>query len=268
MYLRSLDRRALTLVEMLVAMAVLGILAVGLGAMVTTIHQSNDFVRREGEALQHARIAMERIKRTCQSAHATADYPGFWTVATTSGSYSFPDALVVWSPASGAAANAAGPPLLSELVIFTFDASSPEKLIEISARSASGTAPAINQSVAWLLLVAVAKASSAVEKIELTDLLRVADAGSGGADWRGVIRFETRYHPTEAERTAHLTGSRDWEDLTWPLGNYGSDYGVRQSWCAMELQLVPRGMTRRGSDAEAHTQAYFGSATRNYTLTP
>ena len=261
-------RHALTLAEMLVAMAVLGIMVAGLGTMVTTVHESNDFVRREGNALQHARIAIERIERTCRSASATADYPGFWVVSTTIGSYSFPDALVVWRPESGEPANADGPPLLSELVVYTFDADAPETLVEITAPSAVGNAPAISDTSSWLTLIDTAKASDAVEKIELTNLLRVANAGVGDADWRGVVRFDIRYHPTTDQWTSYQTGALAWDELTWPLDRYGSDYGVRQSWCAMELQLVPDGETRRGAESEENAIAFFGSATLNYTLEP
>ena len=260
--------RGLTLAEMLVAMAVLGILVAGLGSMVTTVHESNDFVQREGNALQHARVAIERMERTCRGAYATADYPGFWVVSQTSGSYSFPDALVVWNPEGGEPANADGPPLLSELVVYTFDAENPETLVEITAPSAVGNAPAISNTTLWQTIIALAKASDAVEKIELTDLLRVANAGVGDADWRGVIRFDIRYHPTINEWTSYQASSITWDEMTWPLDRYGNDYGVRQSWCAIELQLVPDGETRRGAESEENAIAFFGSATLNTTLEP
>ena len=268
MFLLHRKRRGLTLVEMLVAMAVMGILVVGLGGMVTTIHQSNEFVRTQGEAVQHARVAVERIERTCRGATATSDHPGFWIVSESFGAYSFPDALVVWSPNGGTPTNPDGPPLLSELVFYTFGADSPESLFEISAPSAVGNAPAISDTSAWLSLINTVRSSDVVTKIELTDLLRVADAGDSGSEWRGVLRFDARYHPTTAELASYEGGATNWEDLTWPLGIYGADFGVRQSWCAMELQLVPRGETRRGAESEAHALAFFGSASLNHTLEP
>ena len=261
-------RNGLTLVEMLVAMAVMGILIVGLSGMVTTIHQSNEFVRTQGEALQHARVSIERIERICRGATATRDYPGFWVVSETFGAYSFPDALVVWSPESGTPANLDGPPLLSELVVYTYDDASPESLIEVTARSAVGDAPALSETSVWQSLINVARTSDVVTKIELTDLLRVADAGVSGSEWRGVLRFETRHHPTATELASYEAGSANWEDLTWPLDIYGADFGVRQSWCAMEIQLVPRGETRRGEESETHALAFFGSASLSHTLEP
>jgi len=262
----STERAGLTLVEMLVAMAVLGILALGLGSMAATVHQTNDFVRRQNEALQHARIACQRIEDACRQATATAEYPGFWPVSTEIGGYSFPDALVVWRPNGGAPANDDGPPLYRELIVYTFDPAVPNELIEMTVRGAAGTAPLPTDNAAWGSAIDAMHASNGVEKVRLTDLLRIGNAGDDESNWRGAIRFHTRYHPTMAQWNGFQTGAIGVDDMTWPLGLHDSRSGVRQSWCAIELQVVPRGEARRGAEAEENALGFFGSAELLYAL--
>jgi hypothetical protein len=181
------------------------------------------------------------------------------------GSYAFPDTLIVWTPA-GAPANANGPPLVRELTIFTFDPSHPERLLEITVPGDNRAAPSMTNASAWVGLLTSIHASSSAQRVQLTDLLRTGNSSSNGSNVRGVIRFETRYLPTLTEWASYQSGSTAWADLSWPLNLYGSQYGMRQAWCRMELQLVPRGQTREGTDAAANAIPVFGSATLLSTL--
>ena len=266
MFHRRRNRTGVSLVEMLLAIAVLGIMAMSLSALATIVHTSNDFAQTRGEAIQHARVACERIERALSSAYATADYPGFAAVATTSGGHSYPDLLIVWRPV-GAPANAAGPPLMRELVFFTFAPSEPHKLLEITLPNDNRPAPAASNLVQWAIELASLHTRNDAVKVQLSDLLRTGDAGSTGTQMRGVVRFETRLRPSAAEWTEYQNGSRDWDELSWAQSIYGSDTGLRQAWCSYELQFVPRGKTRSGSESAALALPAFGSAAIYYTLT-
>jgi prepilin-type N-terminal cleavage/methylation domain-containing protein len=258
-------RAGVTLVEMLLALAVLGIMALSLGALASTVHSSNNYSQTRGEAIQHARVACERIERALHAAYATADYPGFAAVATTVGSYSYPDLLIVWRP-DGAPANAAGPPLMKELVFFTFDPSAPQRLLEITRPTDSRAAPAPTNLTQWAIEIANLHTSNSSVKVQLTDLLRTGDAGSAGTQMRGAIRFETRLRPSAAEWASFQSGTLNWADLSWAQSVYSADTGLRQAWCSYELQLVPRDKARSGADSAAHALPAFGSGAIYYTL--
>lgn len=255
-----------SLVELLVALAVMGIVAVSLSALAVAVQMSSEYASGHGEAVQHARVAIERIKRTASDATATPDYPAFWVHSTTIDGYAFPDALIVWRPPSGTPSNSGGPPLFSELVIYTFDPGAPRRLLEITMPQDNRAAPLPTNSSQWTLELAAIHAGDTATRTQLTDLLRVGSAGSGDDDLRGVVRFLTRYHPTAAEWSDYQAGSLNWEEMTWPQNLYGAHLGVRHSWCHFELQLVPRGLTRRGAEAAEHAIVFFGSAVSYNTL--
>ncbi len=265
MFHRRRSPRGVSLVEMLLAIAVLGIIALSLSALATTVNTSNDYSQSRGEAIQHARVACERIERAMHSAHATADYPGFAAVATTINGQSYPDLLIVWRP-DGAPANVNGPPLMRELVFFTFDPSAPNRLLEITLPHDNHSAPAMTNVTQWAMELASIHTSSSAVKTQLTDLLRTGDAGATGTQMRGVVRFETRLRPSASEWTSYKSNTLAWNDLSWAQSIYGSDTGLRQAWCSFELQLVPRGKTRSGSEAAALALPAFGSAAIYYTL--
>lgn len=267
MYHHRLKRCGVSLVEMLLAMAVLGIMALALSALATTVHSTSGYVQHRGEAIQHARVACERIDRAIASAHATANYPGAWVIATLIGTTRYPDALVVWRP-TGAATNAAGPPLMRELVWFTFDPSAPHKLLEITCPADNRSAPALTSAASWATELAAIHTASDSVKVQLTDLLRTGDAGTSGAQMRGVIRFETRLRPSAAEWSSYQGGSLAWNQLSWAQDIYSADSGLRQTWCRYELQLVPRDQPRSGGDTAALALPALGSAAIYYSLTP
>ena len=199
-------------------------------------------------------------------AHASPDFPGFWTVASSAGSYTFPDALVVWTSSSPQSVD--GPPRMQELTVFTFDPDAPNRLLEITSPGDTRAAPATTATATWLAEIAAMLKSNTAQQVQLTDLLRVADCSDVGAGERGVVRFQTRLHPTSAEWANYKGGSATWKSMTWPLGRAGSTFGVRQCWCATELQLVPRDLPSQGDEAAAHAHAFFGSAALSTVLKP
>jgi hypothetical protein len=45
--------------------------------------------------------------------------------------------------------------------------------------------------------------------------------------------------PNDAELAAYRQGGRTWASLPWPQDLYGSQFGLRQNQCLLELQLRP-----------------------------
>jgi type II secretory pathway pseudopilin PulG len=265
---RQPKRAALTLVEMLLAVSILGIMAVALGTLAATIQAGNAHVTTQGEAAQHARVALTRIERTVNSSHASADFPGFHVFSETVDGWDFPNTLVIWNP-DGPAADPDGLPLFSELTVICPDPIEPWRLLEIRIPSDERTTPPLSQTAAWYTELAALKRDMTAERVELTDLLRVGSVSTGGmaSDVRGAVFFHVRVLPSLAQWEQFQAGNVDWDDLAWAQSVGGSRAGLRQSWCAIELQLLPR----RGNDhfdlAGERVIPFFGSAAVYYELT-
>jgi len=260
-------RRGLTFIELMLAAAVMGLIVASLGALAVTVQMGNEFTMGQGTGTQHGRVALERIQRAMNEATASVDLPGFVVFSETVGSYDFPDTLVVWRP-DGAPANAEGPPLFSELVIFCPAADDPSKLVEITVPTDNRTTPDPGDTSSWAGELAAIKVSNLAEIVTLTDLLRTSSVTSDAniTQRRGVLRFETEMRPTETEWLLYEDGSTDWEDIAWPQGLYGSTTGVRVSRCNIEFQLMPPGTSSGSVDAEQLALPFFGSAAIHYQL--
>ena len=262
------QRRAVTLPELLLSIALMSMVALAMAALATAVRSTRGYAEGQGTAAQHARVALARIRGTVEGAYATADFPGMAVLSTTVGSYSFPDTLVVWKP-TGSPAHAAGPPLYSELVIYCPDPAAPYRLVEITAPTDTRTTPALTDTSAWLSNVNAIKTSSAATKTILTDMMRIASTGSGTSSssnqLRGAVRFNVVVRPTQADWTSYKNGTLAWSALNWVQDIYSSQTGLRQSWCRTELQLVSTTTTTATAISEAIP--FFGSATLYYELT-
>ncbi|MCE9553505.1 MAG: prepilin-type N-terminal cleavage/methylation domain-containing protein [Planctomycetes bacterium] len=265
------SRRGVTLPELLLSIALMSMVALAMAALATAVRSTRGYAEGQGTAAQHARVALARIRSTIEDAYATADFPGMTVISTQVGSYWYPDTLVVWSP-TGNPVNAAGPPLYSELVIFCPDPAAPYRLVEIKAPTDMRSTPALSDASAWLSNINSIKTSSAATKTILTDMLRIADAGSvtssGGnssSQLRGAVRFGVMVRPKQSDWTNYKSGTVAWTDLPWVQDIYGSQTGLRQSWCRTELQLVSA--TTTTATANSAAIPFFGSATLYYQLT-
>jgi Tfp pilus assembly protein PilW len=261
----SRRQNGFTLAELLSVTVVMVLLAGTLAALASAVQVTSDHHYSQGLAMQHGRVVLERIERTLRSATASEEFPGFFAFSYTVGPYSYPDTLVVWSP-EGTAVEPDGMPRMGELVIFKADSSEPGRLLELRPTGDTREAPAISDRAAWLTELEYLQSMRSNTQTVLTDMVRTADATSGGAATyakRGCVRFQTAVRPSEAEWTEYKTGTRTWESLSWPQDLYGSASGSRQSWCRIELQLRP-------VDVEDHSVEgaipFFGSAALFYPL--
>jgi hypothetical protein len=255
----------LTLIELLLATTVLTLIAGALAALASAVQiasQHNDGI---GRALQHGRIAVERIQRALNEAPASNEFPGFLVIEEQLGTWRFPDTLVVWRP-SGQPVDPDGRPRVDELVVFCPDADSPNRLLEITQPADARETPCVDDLTAWRDLIAALRVSPTARRVPLTDLLRTAmPTGIAGqtAAPRGAVRFHMRLRPSDTEWHDFVDGTLAWSDLAWAQGIHGTNSGLRQSWCRIELQLTADHVQ---DDSVEAAIPFFGSGALYYSL--
>jgi hypothetical protein len=168
------------------------------------------------------------------------------------------DTVVIWHP-SGAPTNAAGPPLVNELIIIGPDPNDPRRLMEFTAPTDARTIQLNDASLnttSGRTLIGSIKAASTTIKTLLTPLVRTASTGNGStSSLRAAVRFECELHPTTAEMTSYRGGSLAWEDVAWPQGWFSTSCGMRQIWLRSELQLVSEEYNERHSSGHGNRPA-------------
>jgi hypothetical protein len=263
---RTARRGGLTLVELLLALAVVTFVGGSLGAMSLAVQRTAEFCETHGTATQHARVVLERIQRAVSGATANEQYPGVWVVEEFVGGWSFSEVLVVWRP-DGPAANPNGAPLVRELQMFCPDPKAPHQLLERTFPGDDRWLPSADDTAALWSLFRSLRTSDNAQTVVLTELLRVAEVEPGvAASRRAALRFVVQLSPTAAMWGEFQDGVRGWPDLDWPLGIFGPKTGLRQVWLRTELQLAsPRSLV--AADAAGQTVVpYLGSATRYYEM--
>ncbi|PQO25983.1 hypothetical protein C5Y96_21265 [Blastopirellula marina] len=254
-------KRGLSLAELLVASAVMGIICLSFGTLAMSVQMANEYSQEKNLVGQHARVILQRIERTMQGAHATESFPGILPITYYYTSYDFPQAVAIWDPAGDALSSY---PQVSELVLFAIDPQNPNQLLEIRNKLDTRTAPGLADEAGWRTLVADLIDSSDSEIVEISDLLR---AGKAGSNYYSTLRFQTRVVPSDADIAAARAGSLDWEDLNWATSIYSSKAGVRQVWCHFEWQLVPSSDVSQHSGLREQAVPFFGSSAIYYQVT-
>jgi len=263
---RPRHRRGLTLVELLMAVGILGMISAALGTLTMAVQMSNHHVMGQHLIVQQGRVAMERMRRAMNEATASEDFPGFAVFSETVSGYDFPDTLVVWHP-NGSPSNPNGPPLFSELVIFCPDPSAPHQLLEITVPTDTRATPALSNTSLWQTELATIKNSTSAKKVTLVSLLRTAKVTTdANSPIRGAVRFHVRVLPSISQWDNFKSGSTDWDDLPWVQGIHGSQTGLRQTWCSIELQLLPDYLESRIDTNGEQTVPLFGSAALYHEL--
>jgi prepilin-type N-terminal cleavage/methylation domain-containing protein len=261
---RPAQRHGLTLLELLLATAILSLVAATLAAVGRAVQMGSSYSEDRGLATQHARVCLERITRTVHAAQASEQFPGCAVFAETVGSWRFPDTLVVWR--GGAVADPEGLPRISELVVYCPNPTTAHELVEIRVPSDGRTAPALDQAAAWQAELAAFKSHPQREQVVLTDRLRTAapsNVNTPGSQ-RGAARFEVERRPAPDRWAQYRAGEEDWEDLAWVQGVYGDQAGLAQTWLRIELQLAVSAGVAGTADDQA--VPFFGSAAVYYEL--
>lgn len=255
-------RRAFTMVELMLAMAIMGMVLVAVGTLTQAVHHTNEYTQAVSTATQHARVAMQRVSQTVAKAYATADEPGCALVETVDTEY-FPQTLVVWAP-NGNPANLDGPPLVGEFVIYTPNPNDPMELWELTAPGDSRTQSLASiNSVSGRALIASLKASGTTVKRTVTTRLRTVSLFS---QTRPILRFTVEARPTVADWAAFQAGTLAWDELPWPQSLYGNDWGVRATRVKMEMWMSIAPRSNPDASAMDHAIPFFSSATFSHRL--
>jgi Tfp pilus assembly protein PilW len=261
------SRRAMTLVELLLAMAVMLMIVGTLGGLARTIQQGFEYSEGYGAATQHARVVLDRIAQNVSQATASEQFPGCIVVAETVNSYRYPDTLVIWRP-TGSPADPTGLPRYCELVIYCPSPANPNQFLEMTAPNDTRTVPAVADLTGWQTAMTALKRSTTTTSTVLTTLLRTASTSSNGgtSTLRGTARFETRLRPSATDWAGYKAGTVTWMNLPWVQGLYGAQAGLRQVWVRMELQITPSADWVETNSAAAQAVPFFGSAALYYNL--
>ncbi len=254
-------RAGFTVIEMVISVGIVAMIGVALATLSTAAHSSNDYVEGTGDAVQHARVAIHRIRSAVEESHASSEFPAFVVVKGSAASWDFYDALAIWRP-SGTPANPEGLPLVEELVVITYDANTPTRLVEITVPGDTSTVPVATDTAAWTSLLASMRADAGMVEVELTDKLKSEKIS--GSD-RGGIQFSAAHHPSIAQWASYTGGSTDFEDLPWVQGIYSSQSGLRQSRVVFDFQLTATATANAG---DSTVIPFFGSAAKYYELKP
>lgn len=258
----------LTLVELLMASAVMSIIVAVTGTLALAVRQGWEASQGHAEVCQQSRVVLDRIRRQVQGAYASATHPGFGVVSTTVGSYSFPDTLVIWAPTGGVPSSATGPPLVRECIFVCPDPANPSQLVEITASNDSRSLPLDSQlnTSTYRTLVDGVKTASTSRKVVLTTLLRTAVPVGSTNGSRGAVRFVQVLAPTASEWSSYQAGTLSWANLNFPQGVKGQTVGLRQSRLKIELQMVSPLLTSATAGAAENIIAVPGSAALYYTV--
>lgn len=258
----------LTFIELMLAIAIMATVLGTLGAVGLGVQRSYEYTAGYGDAVQHARVTLERIIRTANQARANEQFPGFIVVPRFAAGVRLPDTLVVWRPA-GEPVDPAGSPRFNELVVYCPDASAPNRLLELTVPGDSRVVPPVSDEAAWRSEIANMQTRNDAQRVVLTELVRTAMLNSGASPALcGAVRFEQRSRPSDAELSQFRAGTVSWSSLTWPQGLFTPSSGVRQSWMRCEIQLMPGSGWVVNDPAARIALPFFGSAAVYYRVVP
>jgi len=252
-------RRGLSLPELLASVLILGMISASLGGIASAVRSSNAYCSGYTQAAQHARVTLARLERNISLATANENFPGCRVFSTSVNGSSFPDALVVWKPLTTAAAPT-GLPRVNELLLYTFNPSAPNQLLEIRDASNTATSPVSSATSSWNTLVSNLLTSNTATRTVITTRMHTARP-TAASSTRGAVRFLMLAGPTDAQWASYRAGTTAWDDLDWPLDRYGSSYGSRM--VALQIELL---VDASDGASSSNILPFFGSATYSYQL--
>jgi prepilin-type N-terminal cleavage/methylation domain-containing protein len=261
---RRARRRAVTLIELMIAVAVMALMASALGALSHAVKITSDYTEGTSNATQHARVALQRINRAVAQGFANESFPGTVAFADTVGSYTYPDTLVVWYPPSGTPVNPSGLPQFNEIVVFCPNPNSPNQLLEITSPSDTRTVPTPTDLTTWNTELTNMKTGTTSQLVLITDLLRTAPTTSGATS-RAAVRFVVDLRPSAADWASYRAGTLTFANVPWVQTIYGSQTGLRQTWVHSELQLMP-GYNLSSDTTGQVTIPFLGSSSLYWNL--
>ncbi len=300
-------KRGMTLAELLISMTILSMMSVVLAGMSNAVNSAWSYTKGIEETDLQAQAALERIgfMVTQTGVYKVAGQPtrlGMVVVTRPVGAQQLPDVLVLWTGGRSGGMSANGVqtrlPVAGELLIYTWNASAPNQLIEVAfpgqTTAFDFTATDLTTQVANLL------ASTSAEIIPLCERLRVSSVSNTGTSAStpsppvaspsiygpsmptslpsspssssgttfdvGNVRFTLTRTPNDSDLAAATPQTTAWTQLNWPQGKFGSRSGMRQANLQLELQVEPDGIVRASDTISAIP--FFGSASVRYVYEP
>ena len=301
----TFDRRGMTLAELLIAMAIMGLMTVVLAGMSQAVNSAWAYTKGVESTEQQAAAAFDRIK--FMLAH-TGTYRltgqptrlGLAMVPRTVGSATIPDVLVLWTGGRNGGMSALGTqtrlPVASELLAYTWDSTNPSQLLEVAFPSSTNNIDFAATDFATTIMSLLA--SLTADRIPLCGHLRVTSLSAttttptplttyptGGmygpsisttpttttstidvSQSVGCARFDIAWAPTDAELATATVGSTLWYQLNWPLGAVCSRSGMRQATLNLELQIEPDGVD--AGTGSINAIPFFDSGSVRYVYEP
>lgn len=256
----------MTLVELSVAVAVMSLVTVVLGGLISAVRTTREHVTGVQDATAQGTFVVERIRRAVarSGVYRIGTNPtvaGVAVVWTTGSPTDRPETLVVWTGGRDGSLASQSPlsrlPKANELLIYTPDPTAPQRLLEVVVPtatddvdfSASGFATRVGQLVA----------SASAEKVVICDRVRLGSTGSGTA---AALRFEVEATPASDLLSSVATNTSTWTSLPWAGGACSATSGVRQVAVRIELQVA----TLAGTSTDRPSLPIFGSAARRYVF--
>ena len=278
-------RAGMTLAELLISMAILSMMSVVLAGMSNAVNSAWSYTKGIEETDLQAQAALERIeymvsqtgtyKLTGQSTRA-----GMTVVTRPVGKNQLPDVLVLWTGgrSGGMATNGVQSrlPVVGELLIYTWDASTPASLIEVAfpgqTASFDFAASDLSTQVTNLLNAKTAEIIPLCTQLRVSSLSTTSTTtnrsttSSSTMQSVGNLRFTLSQNPTDTELASAAPQTKAWTQLNWPQGMFGNRSGMRQATLQIELQVEPDGIARASDTVTAIP--FFGSASLRYVYEP
>lgn len=272
------SRRAVTLLELLMAMTITSMLSVVLGGIVLAVQSARQHTEGLEEATQQADAAMSRIEYMVSQAgvYRVGTNPvtvGLAVVPRRWSYFDLPEILVVWSGGRTGGMAGAGLqtrlPRINELVLYAPDPADPRRLVEITHPGNSASIDFRASGFASTILTLVQ--SSNAQKTLLSDRIR-RSALSGFAGFSSAeaanVRFEMTQSPSDAEIGSTASGTAAWINLPWAGGIVTGSSGLRQANVRIELQVEPRAHDAPGTAEKTIAIPFFGSESIRYVYEP
>jgi prepilin-type N-terminal cleavage/methylation domain-containing protein len=271
-------RSAFTLVEMLIAVSILGFSAAVMSGVLLAVNSAWDFSTALEDTRRQAQATSSRMKWMVQQAgtyklSGQSTVIGLGVIPTSWGTYMAPTTLVVWSGGSNGGMTSQGVqtrlPLAGELIIFSPDPSNPAHLVEVSFPGNS--TPVDFQAASFSTTIQTLMSLPTRQTVLLSDRLHVVPSPQGGTSLSAVgsTRFERNLTPTDSQIASTAVGSLAWNSLSWGQGLVGSNQGLRTVSVRFEFLLdpVPNSSTTN-SDGFTVAVPFFGSVNRQYVYQP
>ena len=295
----------MTLAELLISMTILSLMSVVLAGMSNAVNSAWSYTKGVEETDLQARAALERIEFMVSQTgtykvSGQSSRVGLAVVTRVVGEHLLPDVLVLWTGGRSGGMAASGVqsrlPVVSELLIYTWDPVAPSQLIEAAFPGEMAefdfAAGDLATQVSSLLDSKTAESIPLCERLRVSTLSQsgspaippatgpsspygpsLPPSGSGGPEPSGGdsknvgnIRFTLTLTPSEIDLAAASPQTTAWMQLSWPQGSFGNRSGLRQANLQMELQMEPEGIVRASDTVSAIP--FFGSASLRYVYEP